>query len=92
MHTQQKALESTTDQRVRGHEAQRRDAERLRVLVELQEDGEPAQELRAEQRDRLRHRDGAARQRARARARDFAVDVAVPQIVDGAAGAAEQLC
>ena len=62
----------------------------MRKRVELQQHPEPNPQLRAQEQQRSRRRDGAAGERAVARARHAGVDVAIPQVVHSAPRAAQQ--
>ena len=68
--------------------SERRDAEKHREPVELEKDEEADERLRDEEELRLPDAHLAARDRPRPRAGDGGVDVAVDDVVVGAAGAA----
>ena len=68
--------------------SKRGDAERDREAVEGEQDGEPDQRLQDEERRGLADADLAGRDRPRPRPLDAAVEIAIDNVVPGAAGAA----
>ena len=77
--------------RVGGDEREGRCADGLSKRVELEQDGEAAGELGSEECEGGRDTNFTACDRAGAGALDLRVDVAIEQVVDGAASASQEL-